>query len=310
MSLFPPPAKAAPIVLAVTATTPLLNVIYLPYGQLLLKRWTDLVPEFTRTEGDLITLTRKEQGQFNLAHISRDEIFALQWNLSVDHLIGQGLSLPRKSEGPLDLQNRSLLDIIKYNGAFAQKARVASFIKTYHPNLVAPEPPESKILSKSLVSGRSFFWIDGTWTFLTEAVMVIHKTTEGLELVSVHLIHQDTPLIAPTLKKISTIFEKIILLNREDLPKLQEEMALFRYLFAHCCPFGRGSAAIGEWFERALYAYHGFEITHSTEKSGDLEALTAISFEQFRDGYPSTLLTLSEIESGEGGGGGGAAPPS
>ncbi|MBP9841139.1 MAG: hypothetical protein KBC64_01785 [Simkaniaceae bacterium] len=195
-----------------------------------------------------------------------------------------------------------------------------SIMERYWPSILS-DAPEAKNPLKTLqvvVSQLSFRESedDEEWIPLTDVVIAGPcDTNNEMNILpvscSVMLIHQDSTLIKPTLDIISKVFEKIIHWDREDIRKLQDGTALLRYLFAHCCPFDRGSAAIGEWLERALYAYHGFEVTHSPEISGDLEALTAISFEQFRDVYPSTLLTIDPIQlptspEGEGGGSGGS----
>ena len=55
-------------------------------------------------------------------------------------------------------------------------------------------------------------------------------------------------------------------------------------------PFIRGSAAIAEWLEAAIYHYHGFtEFHHSKTSLSDLEALTSLTLEDFMKRYDRTI---------------------
>jgi len=108
----------------------------------------------------------------------------------------------------------------------------------------------------------------------------------------VMVIHQDTFLIETTLKNIAKIFKESVLWNRdkESLVDLKNKVALLRYEFAHNMPFIRGSAAIAEWLEAAIYHYHGFtEFHHSKTSLSDLEALTSLTLEDFMKRYDRTI---------------------
>jgi hypothetical protein len=109
----------------------------------------------------------------------------------------------------------------------------------------------------------------------------------------VMVIHQDTFLIETTVKNIAKIFKESVLWNRDkdSLADLKNKVALLRYEFAHSMPFVRGSAAIAEWLEAAIYHHHGFtEFRHSKTSLTDLEALTSLTLEDFMKRYESTFL--------------------
>ena len=112
------------------------------------------------------------------------------------------------------------------------------------------------------------------------------------------VIHQDLFLIDVMLKDIANIFERIIKWNGENLRDLKQQVALFEYEFAHAMPFNRGSGAISEWLEMALYRYHGFKMSYDSKKNVNFEALTS-TLEQFVKNYDS-MIRLEKIEKQEG----------
>lgn len=104
----------------------------------------------------------------------------------------------------------------------------------------------------------------------------------------IYMIHQDPLLIDATLQEISRLFEKAVQWDSKTstVQDLMGRIALFRYVFAHAMPFYRGSAAIAEWIETALYRFHGMEgFRYNSNKSVDLEALTALRLSTFIDNY-------------------------
>lgn len=110
----------------------------------------------------------------------------------------------------------------------------------------------------------------------------------------VTILHQDLFLIDMMLKDISKIFERVILLDSNQLVDLKNEMALFEYELAHAAPFSRGSAAISEWFVMILYGFHGYNITHNPDKMSNMEALT-LSLKDFVDSYDS-IIAVEKIQ--------------
>lgn len=118
----------------------------------------------------------------------------------------------------------------------------------------------------------------------------IHPVERMQRYSTMLVIHQDNFLLEDTLKEIGKLFVKAILWNKENLKDLKEATALFRYYFAHAMPFERGSAAISEWFETAIYHYHNFKrVTYSKDKQVDLEALTTPSLPEFMQKYESMI---------------------
>lgn len=109
----------------------------------------------------------------------------------------------------------------------------------------------------------------------------------------VAIIHQDVFLIEKMLECIAKEFEKIINWNGRNQDELKDMIALFQYEFSHAMPFIRGSAAIGEWFETAMYRFHGLEESYNNQYHINLEALVS-SLKDFVQKYPS-LIKLEKL---------------
>ncbi len=103
-------------------------------------------------------------------------------------------------------------------------------------------------------------------------------------------IHQDTFLVEPTLKEIAKIFKSAVEWDKSvnSLKDLKCRVGLMRYIFAHGMPTNRGSAAIGEWFEKSIYQHHGYEVPLSADGTVDLDALTSDSLSSFMEKYTQT----------------------
>jgi hypothetical protein len=108
-----------------------------------------------------------------------------------------------------------------------------------------------------------------TWLYRDH---VSHPVDRMLESSTVMLLHQDNFLINDTLQEIAHIFANTVLASK-DLFKARAN--LFRYYFAHNMPCDRGSSAISEIFEMALYEARDLSITYNPKKLVDLEALTS-----------------------------------
>ncbi len=63
---------------------------------------------------------------------------------------------------------------------------------------------------------------------------------------------------------------------------------MFKHIF-------RNSAAISEWFESMLYAFHKKTITYKKDKMVDLEALTTPILSKFLANYDS-MIELKSVE--------------
>ncbi len=104
----------------------------------------------------------------------------------------------------------------------------------------------------------------------------------------VTIIHQDPFFIPWMLSDIAQIFQKAMEWDQQNLQELIEDVALLQYEIAHAMPFLRGSAAIAEWLEQAMYRYHGFAFAYVSEKLVNLEALT-LPLALFIRTYPSMI---------------------
>lgn len=103
------------------------------------------------------------------------------------------------------------------------------------------------------------------------------------------LIHQRQFLIEETLKEVSTIFEQIVRWKGNDLTELKQLMALFRFEMG-CMPFLRGSSAITEWLEAALYSYHQISYRFDEKRHADLEVYLNPLFSDFIKAYDSICI--------------------
>lgn len=104
------------------------------------------------------------------------------------------------------------------------------------------------------------------------------------------IIHQDPFLIKDMLQDVARVFKEAILWNpnTDDVKTLKDRVALITYELSHAMPFYRGSAAIAEWIEMAIYQYHGFTLRYLPEKLVNLEALT-LPLHEFMQKYDSLI---------------------
>jgi anaerobic ribonucleoside-triphosphate reductase len=105
----------------------------------------------------------------------------------------------------------------------------------------------------------------------------------------VMVIHQHESYLAETLKEVAEIFEGIIRWDGRDLSKLKRLMALLRYELVSM-PFARGTAAITEWLESALYGYHKIQFQSDFHRMADLEAYVHPFFSDFLDAYNAITI--------------------
>lgn len=113
-----------------------------------------------------------------------------------------------------------------------------------------------------------------------------------LEHSKVFIVHQDTFLIDETLQEISRIFADAVRWDhqKDSLQALKNNVALIRFLFAHCMPSARGDGAIGDWLELTLYRYHGFSNTrYNPNRLPCFEALSTLSLSQYLRNYEKTI---------------------
>lgn len=111
---------------------------------------------------------------------------------------------------------------------------------------------------------------------------------------AVVVIHMDKYLIDDTLKKIADLFAEAVCSGSENQVDLQKYVGLMRYYFAHCMPWTRGSAAIAEALEGAIYYAGGFNVSHNPQMLVDLEALSTPKISEFMEKYPE-MVQLTPI---------------
>jgi Avirulence protein len=152
---------------------------------------------------------------------------------------------------------------------------------------------------KILIHGEFQIEINGKIYPLSEQMVMTYQDgqkdpIERMKDSLVIVVHQDRYLIDETLQAIASIFEKVLQEDASNIEKLKDQGALIRYLFAHAIPFIRGSAAIGEWYEKTIYRVHGYECIHNATTMGDLEALTTLwsTFRKERYDVTNTLLKI------------------
>jgi Avirulence protein len=150
----------------------------------------------------------------------------------------------------------------------------------------APQPPYNTYLF-----GKLRIEIDGRKVALSEYFIPTLRSNpiRSMRNYTAIIIHQDRFLIEDLLKEIAIVFERAIRSDSSKLEELKDRAALVRYLFAHAMPYVRGSAAIGEWFEKTIYRFHGYECTYNTRMMGDLEALTSLWSTFRKERYEGTI---------------------
>ena len=97
---------------------------------------------------------------------------------------------------------------------------------------------------------------------------------------------QDPFLIATTLDEIAKIFKEALEWDGQNIQTLKDRASLIQYTLSHTMPFQRGSAAIAEWFEKAIYLCHGYVLTYL--RSPNMIALTS-PLDRFVEAYDSIV---------------------
>ncbi len=159
------------------------------------------------------------------------------------------------------------------------------------------KPPKESTIPLFL-QGELYFEVENKRVLLSQYLLRIDlnpETSHVEEIIPPILMHQDLALITSTLEIIDEKIDTLLHLHpltptREIIDQIGE----IRYLFAHTAPFSRGSAAVGEWLETALYHYLGFEQFRQTEETTiDLEAFSSLSIEEFIDRYRTILSKMN-----------------
>lgn len=132
-----------------------------------------------------------------------------------------------------------------------------------------------------------------TWMYRTFNDDPIDFMTTRIHPTVISIVHQDVFLTNDTLEDIANLFVEVLRWHGENKEELINLIGLINYLFAHAMPFARGSAAISEWIEMALYRFHGLNLEYNQTLSINMEALT-LPLHDFIAKYPS-MIKLSEM---------------
>ncbi len=111
--------------------------------------------------------------------------------------------------------------------------------------------------------------------------------------------HQDPFLNERTLAEIATLFKKAVQWDKktESLSVLKNQVALIRWLFAHCMPSARGDGAIGDWLELSLYYTHGLRGTkYSQEKMPNIEPIVSFQLSDYLNKYDQIIDVSDQRE--------------
>lgn len=138
--------------------------------------------------------------------------------------------------------------------------------------------------------GTSFLEINGEEKPLSSLMLQVSIDQKTGALMNVYppvIIHQRSFLIPAMIRDIDRIFDLLFQSSHKlSIGELVDLIGLIRYEFAHANPFVRGSAAIGEWIETALYHFLGFSDFRQTSKTTiDLEAFSSLTFDEFIQRY-------------------------
>lgn len=106
---------------------------------------------------------------------------------------------------------------------------------------------------------------------------------------AVTIIHQDWTLIDSSLNGIAQIFKQALECDRNAIEELKTLSAKFQYRIADTMPFRRGSAAVSEIFERAIYRYHQYRLEYNPDCWVNLEAITSLE-DDFISEYGSMII--------------------
>jgi hypothetical protein len=138
--------------------------------------------------------------------------------------------------------------------------------------------------------GTCFLEINGEEKALSSIMLQVSIDQKTGALVAVYppvILHQRSFLISAMIQDIDRIFAQLFQAsNTLPIGELIDLIGHIRYEFAHATPFVRGSAAIGEWIETAMYHFLGFNDFRQTPKTTiDLEAFSSLTLKEFIERY-------------------------
>ena len=189
------------------------------------------------------------------------------------------------------LMEKSNLKIIKEKSIIDyKKLKMMDFIKDIYTSFEGKKSDWILVTVRCEIQGKLYALTQFcTWMYRTYNDDPVEYMLSRPDKTYISLIHQDPFLIKDSLTEIGKVFKKAVEWNREEgLEKLTHLVADITYLFSHAMPLERGSAAVGEWLEMALYQYHGFTIKYAEGICVNMEALT-LPYKEFMVKYPSFL---------------------
>lgn len=292
--------------------TGLFSEEYQRYNDLALKRLSDVMRSMV-SEGKFLekskTIEEEVLGKrviFNVQLISRRHIIDNKWNSPI-----KDYELPEEIKGSKRRTMQSYLQDIDFLKQLSivspdiyERAKMGSIIQflndCFPQRAFVPHKSGFEMLEdikdnfrNNIVLASTSIEIDGriyelsrllTWVYTSKEEDVIERMKKVSKVL---VFHQDTFTIDDMLNEISKLFKKIIEWDKQDKKKLINDMAMFRYLFSHCMPFSRGSAAVAEWLETAIYTYHGFRV--NVDGLLDLEAFSSLTLSEFLQRYKSLV---------------------
>lgn len=89
------------------------------------------------------------------------------------------------------------------------------------------------------------------------------------------ILHQDPFLTESMIDDMAKVFEQALKCKSEDVETIKNNVKLIQHELAHNMPFHRGTAAISESLEMAIYDSHGYALSYNQDKMVNLEAITA-----------------------------------
>lgn len=168
--------------------------------------------------------------------------------------------------------------------AYRDKYGRVAFIQSHHKTGYLFGTLRLEIEGKMYAIGQYLTWFDSSGG---------HDPVDHMRDYSkIIAVHQDPFLIDQTLQEIGRIFATAIQWDKETqgIRDLKDQVALLRFLFAHCMPSHRGDGAIGDWLELTIYHYHGFLNTSFNDDTLPcIEALATPLFSQYRARYDALI---------------------
>ena len=289
---------------------------YLPYGNRLMAKFRREVGEishdfthFYETSRRIESVTMGRRSVFSWEIFSGQKVTELEWNTMIT-------SGPIRQGEPINKETsfETIREWKEKNPKMYQRDKMhvqLRMLNVSYPSIGTPLSPgmprregyraPSEIYRKSeYLLGTSRFEVNGKLYALSQYLTWMYRTYDEdpvarMEKYSrIHVIHQDPFLLRDMLNEIAILFTACLRWTAADgIDSLKDRVALWGYLFSHSMPFARGSAAIRDWLETALYRSLGYDCTYHKDYARDWDALTSLSFEESLESY-RRRITLTD----------------